>query len=137
MHSSKVRFPIFLLIAFMLASCATGKSEEKASQDAGTARVFDAAFDDVKPATLESMKSSDLGINVKRTYQNDDGFNIIFNKTISAFSWGSVGRVLVQRVDEKKTKVFVYAAARWGAGTSEDTFATSIFDGVASRIRSK
>ncbi len=119
---------LMALVAFvvLLTSCATGKSVQNAPEDAGTSHAFNAAFDLVKPATLESMKNSDLGINIKRSYQNDDGFNIVFNKSISAFSWGSVGRVLVKKIDEKKSEVRVYSAARWGR-RQERTSLQSLF----------
>jgi PBP1b-binding outer membrane lipoprotein LpoB len=131
------RFVTLVALAIFLTSCATGKGMEKASQDAGTSQAFDAAFERVKPAALESMKNSDLGINIKRSYQNENGFNIIFNKSVSAFSWGSVGRVLVKKIDEKKSEVSVYSSTRWGAGTGEAEFAKSIFDGVTSSLAGK
>ena len=124
-------------LAIFLASCATGETAQKAPQDAGTSQAFNAAFSLVKPATLESIKNSNLRIKIKRSYQNEDGFNIIFNKSVSAFSWGSVGRVLVRKIDKKKSEVFVYSSTRWGSGTGEDEFATSIFQGVKDQLAVK
>ncbi|RMJ01926.1 hypothetical protein DOQ08_02712 [Marinobacter litoralis] len=120
-----------LLCSKMLASCANMNSVISAPKDAGVSRVYEEDHELVKAAVLASMQS--LNINIKETRQTSDGFSITFTKTISPFSWGEVGRVLVNKNDSTTSTVFVHSKKRLRTqvtGADEDDFEKSIFRGV-------
>ena len=86
----------FIAVTFgllMFISCADMNTVEVAPTNEGISRVYSEDYELVKAAVLASMQS--MNINIKRTNQSSEGFSIMFTKSISAFSWGEVGRVLV------------------------------------------
>tara|TARA_B100000315_G_scaffold192190_1_gene182562 strand:+ start:121 stop:474 length:354 start_codon:yes stop_codon:yes gene_type:complete len=105
---------------------------------AGISRNFNNDHELVKAAVIASVQS--LNINIKESGQTPDGFYILFTKSISAFSWGEVGRVLVTKVDDNNTLVFVHSAKRdltQSTGMDEHGFAKVIFEGVTEILERK
>lgn len=116
---------------FFLASCSNMNTVSGAPSHAGISKTFEQDFELVKAAVLASMQS--LNINIKETKDTPEGFTIAFTKSISAFSWGEVGRVLVAKNDNRETEIFVHSARRLKTnitGASEQDFANSIFTSV-------
>jgi hypothetical protein len=122
---------IIIPFVIVLASCANMNTITTAPASAGISHSFNNDHELVKAAVIASVQS--LNINIKQSGQTPDGFNILFTKSISAFSWGEVGRVLVTKVDDNNTLVSVHSAKRHTmqiTGQDEHDFAKFIFEGV-------
>ena len=121
----------FILSAFVLVSCANINTVTNAPKSEGVTQVFTEDYELVKTAVLASMQG--LNINIKETRETKDGFAITFTKSISAFSWGEVGRVLVTKNAHGIPQVYVHSEKRSKyqiTGANENDFANSIFNGV-------
>ncbi len=126
------------MCAVFLVSCSSMDTVTSAPKDSGAYEMFSADYELVKSAVLASMQN--LNINIKESHQTAEGFEINFTKSISAFSWGEVGRVFVRRNDKVGTTVFVHSEKRYKpqvTGADENDFAKSIFEGVREILRSK
>ncbi len=120
-----------LIFTLFIMSCASMSTVTNAPADAGVFRVFNEDHELVKAAVLASMQN--LNINIKETNETPNGFAIMFTKPVSALSWGEVGRVLVVKYKNNKSKVFVHSEKRSKyqiTGVDSQRFAHSIFSGV-------
>ena len=122
---------VVLLSLVALVGCANNLSSvREARQSAGVSMEFDKDIGSVKSSALASMDG--LNINIVETYQNMSGFNILFTKSMSAWSHGEVGRVLIYE-NKGTTTVSVHAKKRSPiqiTGTDEQGFASAIFEGI-------
>jgi len=128
---------VFLILVFC-ASCANLDTVATAPTTTGISRNFSDDHELIKAAVLASMQN--LNINIKSSKQTPDGFIILFTKAISAFSWGEVGRVLVSKVDNNNSTVFVHSNKRYQlqiTGSEEEDFAEAIFQGVTEILEKK
>lgn len=131
------RLIIFLTSVLISASCANMDTVTSSPKDAGVYQTFTEDHELVKAAVLGSMQN--LNINIKETSETPDGFSITFTKSVSAFSWGEVGRVLVTRKNHN-TQVFVHSEKRSRyqiTGTDEQDFANHIFSGTREILESR
>ncbi len=124
---------IIIPFVIVLASCANMNTITTAHARTGISRNFNNDHELVKAAVIASVQS--LNINIKESGQTPDGFYILFTKSISFPSWGEIGRVLVTKVDDNNTLVFVHSAKRDLTqstlyGMDEQDFAKVIFEGV-------
>ena len=124
---------IIIPFVIVLASCANMNTIITAHAKSGISRNFNNDHELVKAAVIASVQS--LNINIKESGQTPDGFYILFTKSISFPSWGEIGRVLVTKVDDNNTLVFVHSAKRDLTqstlyGMDEQDFAKVIFEGV-------
>ena len=125
----------FISVTFgllMFISCADMNTVEVAPTNEGISRVYSEDYELVKAAVLASMQS--MNINIKRTNQSSEGFSIMFTKSISAFSWGEVGRVLVVDRQDAGSEVFVHSEKRLKhqfAGANEREFSIFVFNGIS------
>ncbi|MEO1657315.1 MAG: hypothetical protein AAFR65_06300 [Pseudomonadota bacterium] len=116
--------------AVTLAACATSATVSEADATEGISRDYDASYDVVKAAALQSVER--LNVNLQGTDENDERFQIRFTKSISAFSWGEVGVVNVLPTDDGAT-VVVNTSKRSRTqitGTSEGRFAEEVFANI-------
>ncbi len=125
-------FFVLLLCSLFLVSCANMETVNSAPSKSGVMKTYQQDYELIKAAVLASMQS--MNINIKETKETDEGdFVIAFTKSLSAFSWGEVGRVLVTRNGESGAKVYVHSARRLSnniTAASAGDFARSIFSGV-------
>ena len=122
------RISLFI-ISLLVVGCASQSTVENST--GGITKVFEHAYDDVRPATLEAVQG--LNVNINKTEPEGNGTRIIFSKSISAFSWGEVGRVSIKPLDETNTSVTVDTEKRSKyqiTGTEESEFAEEIFQGI-------
>ena len=89
--NSIIRISVFI-ISLLVVGCASQSTVENST--GGITKVFEHPYDDVRPATLEAVKG--LNVNINKTEPEGNGTRIIFSKSISAFSWGEVGRVSIK-----------------------------------------
>ena len=126
-----MRIVVITTILFAVVSCATLDTVVKAPKDKGILQEFSGDRETVKSAVLASMSNMDIVIISKEeTYY---GFVIVFEKTLTGFSWGEVGRVIIPQSNDNRIKVFVHAKKRWVTqvpGTDEREFAEEIFNGT-------
>ena len=114
-----------------LGACATAVTVQNAPADAGTAQTFPASYDRVSAATLEALRQ--FNVNVTSTQEHAGGLQILVTKSLSAFSWGEVGRITVVRTSAPPTPVRVVWEKRAQfqiTGTGETEFSRELFDGI-------
>jgi len=117
---------IIIPFVIVLASCANMNTITTAHARTGISRNFNNDHELVKAAVIASVQS--LNINIKESGQTPDGFYILFTRSIS------VGRVLVTKVDDNNTLVFVHSVMRGfppvGVDKKTHVIAKGIFEGV-------
>ena len=134
----RVLFVLGLIMTAFTCGCANMQTVEGQSAEEGTTKIFKYPPEDVKAATLESVQS--LNVTIKSTAQEGDSFRILFSKSISAWSWGEVGSVIVKPLDTEGTLVSVNSEKRDQfqiTGTDEQEFAAAIFSGIEKRLDGK
>jgi hypothetical protein len=112
-----------------LVACANQATVENSNE--GTEKLFNHPYDEVGPAVLETLQG--LNVNIKKNVTDGSGAQIIFTKSVSAWSWGEVGSVRVKPVGEDVTLVVVDTEKRSQlqvTGTDEEEFSNAIFSGV-------
>jgi|GEM_PF-1802145 len=124
-----------LIIIFGLASCATMGTIENAALTDGETQTFQADYEKVKAAALLTLEAQKLP--VENAVDAEGGHAIYFTKPVSAFSWGEVGRVFIEKGMGGNTKVYVKTARRSSTNitaTSQSTFAKRIFGGIEENL---
>lgn len=126
-----IRYVLGLAMALVLSACASSDTMRSAPDTAGTVRVFQARYDAVTAATLDSIRG--LNINVTSSEETPTGLVVLVSKPVSAFSWGEVGRVIVPRSTGTETMVRVYWEKRSTlqiTGTGQAEAAEQIYAGI-------
>lgn len=137
------KITIYWLIVLGLLVSACGplppvKTVANAPQDAGISKEFNGDVELIIAAAQASVKSLDLDIT--HSTRGDIGYTILFRKSMSAFSWGETGRVLVEKITPSKTRVFVHSEKNRKyqiTGTEEAEFAVAIFQGIDEALASR
>lgn len=121
-----------------LGACATADTVRDAPATAGVSDVFQAPYDKVAAATLDTLRG--LRINITGSNEDQDGTKIQVTKSANLFSWGEVGRVIVERRSPPgttATPVRVYWEKRSTmqlTGTSQGDFSEELFKGIRERL---
>lgn len=124
----KLAVGLFAVVA--LAGCASSSDVRNAPLTAGVSQDFDAPYEQVKRLTLESVQG--LNVDVKSANEMGDVYTIEFSKSMTAFSWGEVGRVTVIDIDpDSRVTVLTEKRSKYQiTGTNEDEFASAVFEGI-------
>lgn len=129
------RTVIALAAAGLLAACATGATLDARPLDSGTSMDFAAPAPRVAEAAKQTLLALSLGANNVR---DQGGSTVIsFQKGMTAWSWGEVGRVVVTPVTDASSRVFIdteKVSQMQITGTNEDEFSRDIFSGIRERL---
>jgi hypothetical protein len=114
-------------VGLTLAACANMKTVQDAPADSGEKRAFDAPYETVREATLDSIR--DMKLAPSSTEETPEGFVILIARAPHGMSWGEVGRVIVQKNDAPPTTVQVNYQRRFALQFvgSGDRFARALF----------
>lgn len=126
-----MRILVGLLLAVALAACADTGTVRDAPVTAGVERSFNARYDAVTAATLDSIRS--LNVNITSSEEKPEGLVVLVAKPAHAFSWGEVGRVTVVKTAAAPTPVKVYWEKRSRmqiTGTGQTEFSDQLFAGI-------
>ena len=118
-----------------LSACTTAEAVRDAPPDAGVVRSFDAPYDRVAAATLDALNRFNLPITDLEG--KTDGLVIQLAKPQSAFSWGEVGRVIVEHRAAPPIPVRVHWEKRSQmqiTGTSQRAFAAEFYGEIERRL---
>lgn len=138
MRRKFLRLVVAVSLVGALGACATAETVRDAPVSAGVSDVFQAPYDKVAAATLDTLRG--LRVNITGTNEDQDGTKIQITKSINLFSWGEVGRVIVERRPPPgtiATPVRVYWEKRSTmqlTGTSQSDFSTELFNGIRERL---
>ena len=94
-----------LSIVLALAGCASASNVKQQSIDAGTARAFQASYEQTKAAVLASL--TQLKFTPVEREERPDGHSILIGRPPHGFSWGEVGRIFIEKSADKPTIVRV------------------------------
>lgn len=137
MKLSKLIAAVFVgvLAASGLAGCASMSTVQNASVGSGPSRAFDADYDRTNAATLTALQG--MNVSITSSSENERGTTYLVSKSMNAFSWGEVGRVIVARSEGDSTTVHVNWEKRSQlqiTGTSESEFSGQLFVQIANRL---
>ena len=117
-----------------LSGCASESTISEVSQETGETQAFSASRTDVVAASVATF--AELGLNLKDTKEANGATTLVFSKPVSAFSWGEVGKVVVQD-QSGGVAVTVVASPRTVTSifaTTQATFAQQIFAGISAKL---
>ena len=137
MHGSK-RFAAISLFAvlLLLMGCASMAGLRTEPMTAGESRNFDADFDRVVDAALQSIKQE--GLQIEESYKpNAKTWVILSWKGASAMSWGELVRVVVEKTADEATAVRVITKRKSALSvTAKGDYSQSIFSGISVALKS-
>lgn len=119
----------------LLGACATAATLATRPLDSGTSMEFAAPAPQLAEVTKKALVG--LSLPITTAVQNGDSTVITFEKGMTAFSWGEVGRVVVTPVSDTTSRVFIDTEKRSQmqlTGTSEADFARDIFAAIKMRL---
>ena len=124
-----------VLTLLLSIGCATTGTMRNASLDEGIPRIFTASFDRVLKAARESVTQS--GLQVEEVNQIDNQtWIIIGKKDASAWSWGELVRVTVQKKSESETLVRVFTKRKLATNiTAKGDYSQSILSNIDLNLR--
>lgn len=119
----------------LIAGCATTGSMREAPLSEGVPRIFNAEFNRVLQASQESVVET--GLNIEDAYQvNDRTWIIIAKKPTSAWSWGELVRIVVEKNNESKTTVRVLTKRKLATNvTAKGDYSNSILSNIALKLQ--
>jgi hypothetical protein len=118
-----------------LSACATGAGVDKRPLNSGTSRDYQAPAAKVSAAAKAALATLPVSVTRERVEAGSTVYNFV--KSVTAFSWGEVGRVVVTPKGETAASVFVDTEKRSHmqiTGTSEAQFSAKIFDGITAEL---
>ena len=126
---------IFVLYFLFISGCATTNSLRNASVSSGVPRSFNAEFDRVLNVARESIVEA--GLQIEDVYQtNENSWTIISLKPSSAFSYGELVRVVVQKTYNNTTLVRVLTKRRLATNIfAKGDYSTSIFSNMELKLK--
>lgn len=119
----------------VLSACIPPEAVRDAPVDAGVVQSFDAPYDRVAAATLDALNRFNLPISDLEGQPS--GLIIQLAKPQTAFSWGEVGRVIVEHRPAPPIPVRVYWQKRMQVqitGTDQQAFARALYKGIDERL---
>jgi hypothetical protein len=126
------RLVIGIAAAAMLGACATAATLDARPLDSGTAMEFAAR---VAEAAKQTLLALSMGANNVR---EQSGSTVIsFQKGLTAWSYGEVGRIVVTPLGETSARVHVDTekiSQMQITGTNESEFSRDIFSGIKERL---
>jgi len=123
-----------IAISMMLAACTTADVVRNAPTDAGLVRSFDAPYERVAAATLDTLIALKLSVT---TEERVSSLHIHVARPQTAFSWGEIGRVIIERRATAPTPVHVYWEKRMQVqvtGVDQHEFARDLYKGIDGRL---
>ena len=114
-----------LSLVLSLAACASASTVKQQSIDAGTARVFQAPYEQTKAAVLASL--AQLKFTPVEREERPDGHSILIGRPPHGFSWGEVGRIFIEKSADKPTTVRVVYEKRITFQFAHSNFPRYIF----------
>lgn len=129
------RLFIGLAAATLLGACATAGTLSGRPLDSGTSMDFAAPAPRVAEAAKQTLLALSLGITNAGDHAGSTIIN--FQKSMTAFSWGEVGRIVVTPVNDASARVYLdteKVSQMQITGTSEADFSRDIFSGIKERL---
>lgn len=122
-----VRRGLTLSLILVLAACANAATVQQAPADAGVMRSFDATYDQVRAAALGGLTL--LRLQPSTQSETTEGHMILVARPPHGFSWGEVGRILIERSSAPPTTVRVLYEKRLTVqfAGSQSAFARNLF----------
>jgi len=114
-------------LAATLSACASSSTVQQAAPDKGIVRSFNAPYDKVKQAAVDALVT--MRTPASKTEDQPDGFVLLISRPPHGFSWGEVGRVVVEKGTTTPVNVRVVYEKRFAlqfAG-SQSGFARNLY----------
>lgn len=116
------------LTAALLTGCASTDTVRNASVTDARSKSFNAPYERTNSATLKALSA--MNVDITESSEDTRGTTYMVEKALTAFSWGEVGRVLVQKSAASPTTVYVNweKRARFQiTGTDQNEFSDALF----------
>jgi hypothetical protein len=118
----------FALSAALLTSCASSETVRNAPLTDARSKPFNASYERTNAATLKALSA--MNVDVTESSEDARGTTYMVEKALTGFSWGEIGRVLVQKSAAPPTTVYVNweKRARYQiTGTGQNEFSDALF----------
>jgi hypothetical protein len=126
---------VALVASASLSGCRTVDTMRNAPLNEGVLRTYAGEYYDVTRAAYEAVQS--LGLTVDEVKQIDPAtWNVIATASASAFSWGELVRVSVQRRAAPQVAVWVLTKRRLATNiTAKDDYSPDVFQRMDFTLR--
>jgi len=117
-------------------SCSNMNSVADAIPEKGISKQFKAEHQKLEVALLATLQN--MNVHIKESKQTENGFRILFTKSVSPFSWGEIGRALVIKGDDNTSRVYIHTLKRGAlqiTGAESEDFSSVIFNGISSILK--
>ena len=121
----KISHRLALISILALTACASASTVQRQSLDAGIARRFQAPYEQTKEAVLSSL--TQLKFTPVAREELPDGHTILIGRPPHGFSWGEVGRIFIEKSDDKPTIVRVVYEKRITMQMASSNFPRYLF----------
>ena len=108
-----------------LMGCASSATIRDQPSDSGAGRIFAAPYTQTVEAVIASM--GQLRVTPAERHDAPQGHTILFGRAPHGFSWGEVGRILVERSDAAPTTVRVIYEKRFALQFASSRFPRNLF----------
>ena len=123
-----------ILISFLSTAQTSTDKVKKAPLDAGESRVFAGSFETIVKYAKTSLNDVDLQLEFIEKV-NDDSYMLMGVRGASGFSWGEILRLVVTKVSQTETAVYVYSKKKVGINlTAKTTKPTAIFSSIETQL---
>ena len=114
-----------LLLVLPLTACASARTVQEQSLDAGVGRRFQAPYEQTKEAVLTSL--TQLKFTPVERQERPDGHSILIGRPPHGFSWGEVGRIFIEKSTDTPTIVRVVYEKRIAMQFATSNFPRYLF----------
>jgi len=122
-------------VSASLSACLTTDDIRYVPLNYGVMAAFDAPHDLVSASTLSVLRQ--LGVTIESVEELPGGTRILVSQGMSGFSWGEVGRVVIERRLAPPIPVrllWVKSYQRQISGTSQAEFAQQLYRGISANL---
>ncbi|MFQ5627467.1 MAG: hypothetical protein ACE5I1_01805 [bacterium] len=122
------------VISMIMNNCASTAAVQNAPLHAGVGRTFNASFDRTLKAAREAV--TEAGLQIESASQMDENtWMILGKKSMSAWSYGELVRVLVSRKGAQRTEVRVFTKKRVSINlTAKGDYSNAILSNVELKL---
>ena len=122
---------ISLLLTVMLGACANASTIADEPLRTGDSHAFAASYETMKSIVPKAIKAT--GVGVTQQSETPEGYVILTSQGVTAFSWGYVGRVFVERSPTNNSTVYVNLERRFST-ISNDRYPNKLFKEITAEL---
>ena len=135
---SLVKLMIVVFTLTSVAACTGVNTVQATPIEMGKSIELNEGKDLVKLAVLATLSNEKA--KQKKVTETSDGITIIYSRSVSALSWGQVGRVFIKPLGKNKTRVYIHSEKRSKfeiTGEDTESFEQRFLSGLEQAVKTK